>query len=208
MPAETAATVSTADQPAVGTTITIDTPKVLLSTALVFSVCAAEKDNIVTPLVDAMNTWLPKAGIILPIELAHFLGQSAVESAYFTTLTEFASGEAYEGRRDLGNTEEGDGRRFKGRGIFETTGRYNYEVEGRAIGVDLIAHPERAAEPEIAVRLAIDFWHRRNLGLYARRDDCESVSARINGRNKRTGLPNAYADRLHYTQAFKKALGL
>lgn len=84
----------------------------------------------------------------------------AIETAHtFRPIEEYASGQAYEGRADLGNTHAGDGVRYKGRGFIQITGRSNYEAYGRRIGVDLGSHPERALESSIASQL---------LGLYFR----------------------------------------
>ncbi|APW46630.1 hypothetical protein [Rhodoferax antarcticus] len=68
----------------------------------------------------------PQYEIDTPQEFAHFLAQACHETDHFATLREYASGRGYEGRVNLGNTQPGDGVRFKGRGIFQTTGRANY----------------------------------------------------------------------------------
>ena len=69
----------------------------------------------------------------------------------------------YGGRRDLGNTEPGDGARFIGRGWLQITGRANYREMGRRIGVDLEAAPDRAAEPAVALAAACSYWTARNI---------------------------------------------
>jgi len=81
------------------------------------------------------------------LRIAHFLGQTCHESAGFRTTEEFASGAAYEGRKDLGNVKKGDGRLYKGRGLLQLTGGANYAEYGRALGVDLENNPAMAAEP-------------------------------------------------------------
>jgi putative chitinase len=58
----------------------------------------------------------------------------------------------------LGNTEPGDGKRFKGRGPIQITGRSNYKRFGDLLGLDLIADPPRAAVPDVAFRIAGLFW--------------------------------------------------
>lgn len=68
--------------------------------------------------------------------------------------------EKYEGRRDLGNTQPGDGRRFRGRGLIQLTGRANYTAIGQRIGENLAAFPERANEPDYAARILADFIKR------------------------------------------------
>ncbi|MFY0576951.1 glycoside hydrolase family 19 protein [Cystobacter fuscus] len=71
-----------------------------------------------------------------PRVLAAFLGQVAFESDSFRKFEEVASGAAYEGRANLGNTQPGDGVRFKGRGAIQLTGRANYTAAAKALGVD------------------------------------------------------------------------
>jgi putative chitinase len=132
---------------------------------------------------------------------AHFLAQTCHESAGFRTAEEFASGSAYEGRKDLGNTQPGDGPRYKGRGLIQLTGRANYVEYGEALGLDLVDHPETAAEPVISLRIACEFWKRRGLNQVADRDDIETITRQING-----GL-NGLQDRKAYLAKAKAALG-
>lgn len=116
-----------------------------------------------------------------PLRIAHLLAQLAHESAGFRTTEEFASGTAYEGRRDLGNTEPGDGRRFKGRGLIQLTGRANYARFGRMLGQDLVSNPEAAAEPVLSLRIACAYWSDRAINVHADRDDLIAVTRAING---------------------------
>ena len=76
-----------------------------------------------------------------PLERAHFLAQCAHESGGFIYREELASGAAYEGRRDLGNTQSGDGVRFKGRGYIQLTGRANYTKFGPVAGGECVGNP-------------------------------------------------------------------
>jgi putative chitinase len=115
---------------------------------------------------------------------AHFLAQTAVESGGYRWLEELGGDDylaRYDGRDDLGNTEPGDGARFRGRGLIQLTGRANYAVYGRRLDVDLIADPERAAEPALAVRLALAFWIDRDLNRLADLGRIEAITRRING---------------------------
>ena len=73
-------------------------------------------------------------------------------------MEEYASGAAYEGRRDLGNTQPGDGKRYKGRGFIQITGRANYRTYGSKLGQPLEANPTLASNPEIAAQVAISYW--------------------------------------------------
>lgn len=87
---------------------------------------------------------------------AYILATAFHESDRFKTLTEYASGSAYEGRKDLGNTQAGDGRRYKGRGYVQITGRRNYTDWAKRLGVDIVGNPELAATTQYAVPILID----------------------------------------------------
>lgn len=90
---------------------------------------------------------------------AAFLAQIAHETESLLYLQEIASGEAYNGRADLGNTQPGDGPRFKGRGLLQLTGRANYAKYGELLGVNLISNPGAAAQPPLCSRVAGLYWH-------------------------------------------------
>lgn len=116
-----------------------------------------------------------------PLRIAHLTAQLAHESAGFRTTEEFATGAAYEGRRDLGNMEPGDGVRFKGRGLIQLTGRANYARFGAILGRDLVGNPETAAEPVLSLRIACAYWSARAINAHADRDDLIAVTRAING---------------------------
>jgi putative chitinase len=132
--------------------------------------------------------------------VAHFLGQVCHESAGFRTTVEFASGEAYEGRADLGNTQPGDGRRYKGRGLIQLTGRDNYRTYGKALGVDLEGQPELAEEPVRSLQIACEYWTRNKINAACDRDDLVKVTRLINGGT------NGLEDRRKYTSRAKTAI--
>jgi putative chitinase len=85
----------------------------------------------------------------------------------------------YEGRRDLENTQPGDGWKFHGRGYFQYTGRHNYTEYGRKFGVDLAGHPDIAADPQMAATLAIAYW--KDKVPRSKREDVVSAARIING---------------------------
>lgn len=133
------------------------------------------------------RTWLPylnasmtRGGMDTDARKAAYLAQIAHETDGFRTLEEYADGSDYEGRRDLGNTRPGDGRRYKGRGALQITGRTNYRNTGRAIGVDLEANPELAEDPRHAFAISEAYWSARNLNARADRGDFEGITDAIN----------------------------
>lgn len=115
------------------------------------------------------------------LRLAHFTGQCGHESGGFRYMEEIASGAAYEGRADLGNTQPGDGRRFKGRGPIQLTGRANYRRVGRQIGIDLERHPEIVSHPSIGLLVGCVYWNDRKLNAKADADDLPVLTKAING---------------------------
>ena len=115
------------------------------------------------------------------LRLAHFMAQLGHESGSFKYMEEIASGAAYEGRKDLGNTQPGDGKLFKGRGPIQLTGRANYRTYGLALGIDFERHPELVAIPSIGLLVACRYWSVRGLNAYADADDVLTITRRING---------------------------
>lgn len=116
-----------------------------------------------------------------PLRLAHFMAQLMHESGKFRYMEEIHDGSNYEGRRDLGNLHPGDGKRYKGRGPIQITGRNNYRKYGRKIGIDLEASPKLAANPSIGLHLALEYWGMNGLNRFADQDDVRTVTRRING---------------------------
>ena len=161
-------------------------------------VCPKFPPALFQPLADAMDG----GGITDPRAVAMFLGQCAHESADFTQFLEEDSGAAYEGRRDLGNTQPGDGVRFRGRGIIQVTGRLNYEDYGDELGLDLISNPDLAMDFDVSPRIAAAFWNRHGLTDLALCGDISTVTRRING-----GY-NGLAQRTDRWQKFASVLGV
>lgn len=121
-----------------------------------------------------------KYEINTPIRKCHFLAQMLHETGGLRWMEEIASGEAYEGRVDLGNTSKGDGKKFKGRGGFQLTGKANYKTYGNYLGVDLLTNPEPVSTT-YAVDVAGWFWNSRNLNLLADKDDLKAITKQVNG---------------------------
>ncbi len=124
-------------------------------------------------------------GINTPLCRVHFLAQIGHESGELLYSEEIASGAAYEGRRDLGNTQLGDGKRFKGRGLIQITGRANYRDYGVSRGRDftsnLAAAQQLSTDPALAVDASCWFWNEHTLNRLADRDDVLAITKVING---------------------------
>jgi putative chitinase len=159
-------------------------------------------------LEEACNTY----GITTAQRLAAFLAQLGHESGSLRFTLELwgptAAQVRYEGRADLGNTQPGDGRRFCGRGLIQTTGRSNYaRVSQRLASAlageqvpDFVATPDALEQPRWAAMSAADYWDEHGLNALADRGEFESITRRING-----GL-NGQADRLARWGKAKQAL--
>lgn len=139
----------------------------------------ANIDKFLSPLNRAMEDH----NINTPMRIAHFLAQIAWESGSLKYVEEIASGAAYEGRKDLGNTEPGDGVRFKGRGLIQITGRANYRKYGDSLGLDF-THDWKwrlVAEPFYAADSAAWFWETHGLNELADKDEFTKITKIING---------------------------
>lgn len=158
------------------------------------------QNSIITAVGEVLAATLDGYAINTRLRIAHFLGQTCQESAGFRTTEEFASGEAYEGRADLGNNRPGDGVRYKGRGLLQLTGRANYKTVGALIGVDLESHPELAAEPVLSLKIACEFWKTNKINPHADADDVVAVTRIINGGT------NGLDDRRIFTGKAKTAI--
>lgn len=133
-------------------------------------------------------------GINTPARRASFIAQIGHESGQLRYVRELwgptPAQSGYEGRNDLGNTQPGDGVRFKGRGLIQITGRANYAACGAALSLDLTGRPELLEQPVNACRSAAWFWKKNGLNELADAGDQTRVSRRINGGT------NGLADRL------------
>lgn len=142
------------------------------------------------------------------LRLAHFVGQTAHESAHYRRLREIwgptPTQARYEGRRDLGNVVAGDGRRYLGRGLLQITGRDNYRRVGARIGIDLETDPALAELPDIAVATACDYWRAHGLNRWADADDVIRLSKAINRGNPYSQYdPNGLTERVLLTRRAK-----
>jgi putative chitinase len=139
------------------------------------------KPWILDGFADALPELCERYKIDTPLRQQHFLAQCAHESDHFQTTQEYASGAAYERRKDLGNTQKGDGPRFKGRGLIQLTGRYNYTQAQREFGQPFVDKPEMVERFPWAANVSGWFWHKNEINKHADRDDVRSVTKVVNG---------------------------
>jgi putative chitinase len=131
---------------------------------------------------EPLKAGMVRYGITTPLQMAHFIAQVGHESGSLLYSEEIASGAAYEGRRNLGNTKPGDGVRFKGRGLIQLTGRSNYTAYSKYTGIDYVSNPEIVAnDPMVSVDASCWFWVDRKLPALAEADDVKAVTRTING---------------------------
>ncbi len=164
---------------------------------------------------EAFNKVFPRYQINTPKRIASFLGQVAVESGELKYTQELPSrwnkknvkdtkepvGSLYEGRKNLGNTQKGDGPRFIGRGILQLTGRANYQEYSNKLGIDLIKNPELAATPEISVMIACEYFKDRGLLKLADEWNIDEITRKVNG-NAKLHL----TERIAYSEVAKRIL--
>jgi predicted chitinase len=126
--------------------------------------CAAAKREAYLPFIQQA---MQEFEITSYLREAAFLAQLAHESGELRYMEEIASGSAYEGRADLGNTQPGDGKRYKGRGPIQLTGRANYKRYGDLLALDLVNNPTIAATPQVGFRIAGQYWKLNGLNELA-----------------------------------------
>lgn len=146
-------------------------------------------------------------GINTPMRMAHFLAQVLHESGCFVYVKELASGAAYDtGKKAqaLGNTPkaDGDGQKYKGRGLIQVTGTNNYRACGKFFGQDFLTHPELLEKPEWAFKSAGWFWKTAKCNELADKDEFTQITRKINGGT------NGLNSRLAFLAKTKKAFGV
>lgn len=150
--------------------------------------CTAERAATFAP---ALAETCARFGIITSERIAMFLAQIGHESGSLRFVAEIwgptAAQQRYEGRKDLGNTQPGDGERFRGRGLIQTTGRFNYGATAEGLRAYRADVPDFVAEPQALERLPWSalsagwYWSSRGLNRLADAGDFEAITRRING---------------------------
>lgn len=147
---------------------------------------------------------LERYDINTKVRIKHFLAQLFHESGRFKWLEEIwgptPAQKRYEGRKDLGNLQAGDGFRFRGRGAIQLTGRANYAQYSKARGVDFVASPELVSSPKYALDVAGWYWQSRNLNATSDTDNIRAVTKKVNG-----GF-NGLDDRERWLELIRKEL--
>ncbi len=142
---------------------------------------AIDADRFLAPLTLAMIEFKITTGD----RPAMFLAQCGHESMGFHQLTELwgptPAQAGYEGRRDLGNTQPGDGPRFKGHGLIQITGRTNHEATAAKFGVPMAAIVLWLTTPIGAARSAAQWWEAHGCNDIADTYDFIALTRRING---------------------------
>lgn len=141
-------------------------------------------------LAPAFNRALIQANCNTVLRVTMFCSQIGHESGGLKWMEEIADGSAYEGRRDLGNTQQGDGRRFKGRGPIQVTGRHNYGklsewAHSKGI-VDsptkFVDEPHLLSQPEFGFLGAVWYWTvARDMNSFADNRDLIGATRAVNG---------------------------
>ncbi|MGY2171875.1 glycoside hydrolase family 19 protein [Pseudomonas gingeri] len=135
--------------------------------------------------VPVLNTAMQRYQIVGRLRVAAFIAQIGHESGQLRWVRELwgptAAQLGYEGRRDLGNTQPGDGPKYRGRGLIQVTGRANYAACGEALGLDLINKPELLEQPGPACMSAAWFWASRGLNTLADAGQFTKITGKING---------------------------
>ncbi len=157
-----------------------------------------------------LNNIMPTYDINSPMREAAFLAQIAHESGELRFWEEIwgptAAQKRYEPPSDLakrlGNTQPGDGKRYKGRGPIQITGRFNYRKYGQLLQLDLEGNPDLASTTQIGFETACQYWKLNGLNELADIPDFTAITRKING-----GL-NGQASREKYYARAKQALGV
>lgn len=166
--------------------------------------------TVAAALALALEPAMPLFGVNSLLSRAHFMAQACHESAGFSSLQEnlnythataiaaawprlagraadlvnkpeALANAAYAGHNGNGDEASGDGWAFRGRGLFQLTGRANYRRVGAALHEDLEWSPDLVSQPKWAALTALEFWKDAGCNTHAALDDCEAITRAING---------------------------
>lgn len=124
-----------------------------------------------------------------PTRIRHFISQCSHESGGGIWMKEIASGRDYEGRTDLGNTQPGDGMKYKGAGFIQVTGRYNYQQFANYVKDQKVMDGVDYVSSKYPFAISGFWWMLNKMNDFCDRNPtCRQVSARVNGRDPANGL--------------------
>lgn len=170
-----------------------DSSPLPISKATLAHIWGCQKDLILDEEIEELNQCLDDWDINTRPRVRHFLAQTAHESGGGRWKEELSNGQYLEGRSDLGNTELGDGPRFKGAGYIQLTGRANYQAFAKAIGDPRVMEGTAYVAAAYPFTAAGWFWHTN--GLNEKADKGVSVATITRVVN---GGTNGLADRERY----------
>lgn len=132
--------------------------------------------------VEEMNKGLNLFEINTPVRIQHFLAQISHESGGGRWKQELASGKDYEGRKDLGNTQPGDGPKFKGAGYIQMTGRANYQRFADYIKDPKVMEGVKYVAEKYPMTSAGYWWHSHGMNAFCdKKPTVEQVTRIVNG---------------------------
>jgi predicted chitinase len=156
-------------------------------------------------VIEPLNNTCIEFAINTPRRIAAFLSQLAHESGELRWMNEIWGPTEAQRRYEppsklafrLGNTQPGDGKRYRGRGPIQLTGRANYKIAGVALALPLEDNPDLVATPAVGIRVAGWFWNSKDLNTLADQNNYLGITRRINGGT------NGLADRVKYWERAK-----
>lgn len=166
--------------------------------------------NAVEDLLEPLNEAMQRFEIVTPLRVAAFLATIAHESGELRWMEEIWGPTKQQLKYDppgqlakrLGNTQVGDGKLFKGRGPIQLTGRSNYRLYGRLLGLPLESQPDLAVRFDYGILITGQFWQQRDLNTLSDRQQFTRLTERVNGGT------NGLAERLAYFEKAKTVLGI
>ncbi len=167
-------------------------PKILITEETLRSIAPKASSEMLQKLCKTLNSLLERYDISTPEQVASFLAQAAHETQLFTQFVERGNPDYFKRYEHntkigkiLGNTQPRDGVKFKGRGIFQLTGRWNYNHYGKLLekeypNINLVANPDLAAGVEISCHLACLYWRKKGLNSLANDGNFAAITRAIN----------------------------
>lgn len=175
---------------------------------IISPLAAKDRTETIEKIIEGFLSFFPAYEINTVKRIAAFVAEALEETGGFRWLTELG-GPSYFAKYEpgtpigarLGNTQRGDGYRYRGRGIFQLTGRANYKKYGDLLHINLVDDPDKASQPITACHVACEFWKQHSLNPLADQGNMQEITHRING-----GY-NGLAQRLSFYRSLFNQLG-